>query len=70
VVNAYYVAGTPEVPLEVVSSTIEDHQHFAYELSEAFPNLKNVQSWIVLERLKRSFAPPINAEVSSVLGLV
>jgi Lrp/AsnC family transcriptional regulator, leucine-responsive regulatory protein len=60
VINAYYVAGTPDVALEVVSPTIEDHQRFAHELSEAFPNLKNVQSWIVLERLKRSFALPIS----------
>jgi Lrp/AsnC family transcriptional regulator, leucine-responsive regulatory protein len=58
VINAYYVAGTPDVALEVITRTIEEYYAFLNDLSEKFPNLADVQSWIVLDRLKRSFALP------------
>ena len=58
VINAFYVAGSPDVALEVITRTVEDYQRFLSDVSEAFPNLKNVQSLVVLEHLKRSFALP------------
>lgn len=58
VMNAFYIAGKPDVALEVITKTVDDYSAFLTDMQAKYPNLTDVQSWIVLDRLKRSFALP------------
>lgn len=59
VTNAYRITGEFDFVIVVATRTVDEYQTLLGRLVDAFPMLRSVTTYIVLEQLKRSLALPI-----------
>lgn len=61
IIHAAVVTGTADVLLWVVARDLSSYRELLRRLTEAFPSLKNVTTFAMLEEIKPGFAIPVEA---------
>ena len=60
ITNAYRITGEFDFVIVVATRTVEEYQALLGRLVDAFPMLRSVTTYIVLEQIKRSLAVPVS----------